>query len=310
MGRLSGFGVERRRAGHTPEGVALVGYAPSPGLPSVVVLSSSLDSPADRAASPEVHAHDFFQLVYVQSGRCCVHVDGECWELNTGETVLIVPGAIIADRLQRADEDTQLWTVLFPPDALASGEIGSFASWRSRSLLAPFARSTRGAHRLAVPLEDQQQWLANLTALRTELRELRNGYIEAVHAQLVLLVIYLSRLSPDGSLDLVEWDPTLSAAFDFIEKRYQEQISLKDVAAAVAQSSGHLSTLMKLRTGRTVGEWITERRMREARRLLLEANLTISEIAARLGYGDPGYFTRRFHAEHQLSPTSWRHLDR
>jgi AraC family transcriptional regulator, transcriptional activator of pobA len=51
----------------------------------------------------------------------------------------------------------------------------------------------------------------------------------------------------------------------------------------VAQSSGHLATLMKDRTGRTVGEWITERRMREARRLLLDGDLTVGGIAARLG---------------------------
>jgi len=50
--------------------------------------------------------------------------------------------------------------------------------------------------------------------------------------------------------------------------------------------------------------------MREARRLLLDGDLTIGEIAARLGYGDPGYFTRRFQAEHRLSPTAWRHADR
>ena len=307
---MAGFGVERRRAGHTPEGVALIGYAPSPGLPSVVVLSSSSDPPPDRAAHPEVHAHDFLQLVYVQSGQCHVHVDCEAVELNTGDAVLIVPGAIIANHLQRADEDTQLWTVLFGPGAVDPVATEPLTSWRSQSLLAPFARSTRGALTFAVPMENRQQWLAHLTALRTELRERRSGFVEAARAHLVLLLTDLSRLSLDGSLDLAEWDPTLSAVFEFIEMRYREQISLKDVAAAVAQSSGHHATLVKDLTGRTVGEWITERRMREARRLLLDRDLTIGEIAARLGYGDPGYFTRRFHAEHQLSPTAWRHADR
>ena len=307
---MAGFGVERRRAGHTPAGVALIGYAPSPGLPSVVVLSSRSDPPPDPAAPPEVHAHDFLQLVYVQAGQCHAYVDGEAVELNTGDAVLIVPGAIIANQIQRADEDTQLWTVLFGPDAVDPSAPETLASWRSQPLLAPFSRSTRGAHSFVVPVENRQQWLAHLTAMRTELRERCSGFVDAVRAHLVLLLTDLSRLSPDGSSDPVEWEPALSAAFEFIETRYREQISLKDVAAAVAQSSGHLATLMKDRTGRTVGEWITERRMREARRLLLDGDLTIGEIAARLGYGDPGYFTRRFHAEHRLSPTAWRHADR
>ncbi|WP_161600543.1 AraC family transcriptional regulator [Mycolicibacterium hodleri] len=307
---MAGFGVERRRAGHTPEGVALFGYAPSPGLPAVVVLSSRSDPPPDRAAHPRVHAHYFLQLVYVEAGQCHLHVDCEAVELHTGDAVLIVPGAIMTNQIQRADEDTQLWTVLFRPDAVDPGAPEPLASWRSQSLLAPFARSTRGAHSFAVPVENRQQWVAHLTSLHTELRERRSGFVDAVRAHLVLLLTDLSRLTPDGPLDLVDWDPTLSAVFEFIEVRYREQISLKDVAAAVAQSSGHLATLMKDRTGRTVGEWITERRMREARRLLLDADLTIGDIAAQLGYGDPGYFTRRFHAEHQVSPTAWRHADR
>ena len=62
--------------------------------------------------------------------------------------------------------------------------------------------------------------------------------VEAARAHLVLLLTDVSRLTPDGSSELVEWDPILSAAFEFIETQYREQISLKDVAA-VAQSSGH-----------------------------------------------------------------------
>ena len=99
-----------------------------------------------------------------------------------------------------------------------------------------------GAHRFAVPIEKRQQWVAHLTALRTELRGRRSGFVDAARAHLVLLLTDVSRLSPDGPVELVDWDPVLSAAFEFVELRYREQISLKDVATAVAQSSGHLAS--------------------------------------------------------------------
>ncbi|PRC51770.1 AraC family transcriptional regulator, partial [Mycobacterium sp. ITM-2017-0098] len=60
------------------------------------------------------------------------------------------------------------------------------------------------------------------------------------------------------------------------------------------------------RTGRTVQEWIVERRMAEARSLLLGTDLAVQEVAARVGIADPGYFTRVFRHAHGDSPRTWR----
>jgi AraC-like DNA-binding protein len=55
-----------------------------------------------------------------------------------------------------------------------------------------------------------------------------------------------------------------------------------------------------------VQQWLTERRMQEARRLLTETDLTVAAIAHRVGYLDVSYFIRRFRAEHQITPALWR----
>jgi AraC family transcriptional regulator, transcriptional activator of pobA len=64
------------------------------------------------------------------------------------------------------------------------------------------------------------------------------------------------------------------------------------------------------RTGRTVQQWITERRMREARRLLADTDLTVTEIAPRVGYREAGYFVRRFRTAHGVTPGAWRRAGR
>ena len=69
---------------------------------------------------------------------------------------------------------------------------------------------------------------------------------------------------------------------------------------------GHLTTIVRRRTGRTVQEWITERRMAEARDLLSETELPISEVARLVGMPDPGYFSRVFRRMHGTSPRQWR----
>jgi AraC-like DNA-binding protein len=168
-----------------------------------------------------------------------------------------------------------------------------------------------GAQRLHVPDADQPTWARRFADLDRELRDRRDGYAEAALATLTLLLVDLARLAADvpGHLRLRD-EPLLAAVFDVVEQRFAEPISLRDVAEAVGMSPGHLTTVVGRRTGRTVQQWITERRMREARRLLAETDLTVAAVASRVGYRDAGYLIRRFRAAHGVAPQVWRRAGR
>lgn len=96
----------------------------------------------------------------------------------------------------------------------------------------------------------------------------------------------------------------------YIDQRYRDPISLTDVARAVNLSPGHLTTVVRHKTGRTVQAWITERRLAEARRLLVNTELTIDRVARLTGYRDPGYFARSFRKHHATTPRGWRRASR
>jgi AraC-like DNA-binding protein len=78
------------------------------------------------------------------------------------------------------------------------------------------------------------------------------------------------------------------------------------VAHEIGMTPGHLTTVVRRRTGRTVQEWIIERRMAEARKLLADTDLPVSEVARRVGISDQGYFSRLFRRTHGSSPRNWR----
>ena len=86
----------------------------------------------------------------------------------------------------------------------------------------------------------------------------------------MLLLVGISRLAAEvvGDLRLND-EPLLAEVFGCIEDRYQDPVSLKDVARAVSLTPGHLTTVVRRKTGRTVQEWIAERRLAEARHLLV-----------------------------------------
>lgn len=100
--------------------------------------------------------------------------------------------------------------------------------------------------------------------------------------------------------------PKLEPAFQFIESHYSDSISLQDVARAIGYSPAYLTNLMQTLTGRTVKQWITERRMAQARSLLVDSAESVSRIATAVGYADVCYFIRQFRQVHGVSPQVWR----
>jgi AraC family transcriptional regulator, transcriptional activator of pobA len=250
-----------------------MGYPRVPGAPPVTVQRWDGVTPRPGPALPGAHAHDFLVLLHVERGHGPVRVDDREIDLGPGDVLVVAPGAVVTPAETVVPADGLAWTVFFPADAVDPAGPAPLVSWRAHPLLAPFVGGHAGAQRLTVPPEERAAWRAGLEALATELAERRDGVGDAVRAHLTLLLVRLGRL---------------------------------DVAREVGLTPGHLTTLVGRETGRTVGQWLTERRMREARRLLAGTDLTVAAVAGRVGYRDPGYFVRRFRREHGVPPRAWR----
>ncbi|MEH1899856.1 MAG: AraC family transcriptional regulator [Nostoc sp.] len=102
----------------------------------------------------------------------------------------------------------------------------------------------------------------------------------------------------------------LKEVFDYIEANYDQSIGLSDVAVAVGYSAAYLTNLVRRKTGKTVNDWIFERRMLAARAFLLETNQPVNQIACAIGYQYEGYFFRQFRQFHGTTPQAWRNTQR
>ncbi len=285
----------------------MYGYRRVPGVPPVGVVRFEDGHASPDVVAPLPHSHDFLVLVYLERGGGRVRLDDREWRVEAGDVLLVAPGEVVTF-VEPDLHHARGWSVFFPPDVIEPGDLGAFLSWRAHPLLFPFVRGVAGgAQRLHVPPDRRSAFAEHIVAVDREVRERRDGSYEAATAHLTLLLVAVSRLAADVSDDLVLRDePQLAAVFDAIEAGFRGPLTLADVAAAVGLTPGHLTTVVGRKTGRTVQQWITERRMVEARRLLAETELTVEAIGARVGYRDPGYFARRFRRAHGASPLEWR----
>lgn len=112
--------------------------------------------------------------------------------------------------------------------------------------------------------------------------------------------------TPPSSRSIFPDCSPLTAVFQYIETHYNQVLHLNDVARAVGYSPAYLTHLLHKQTGRTVKQWIIERRMVQARELLQTTSTSIRTIAEQVGYTDAGYFSRQFRQLYGLSPQQWR----
>jgi AraC-like DNA-binding protein len=289
-----------------PDGTPVYRYEQRPGVPPVSV--SRFDTDAAHVAVPpdHRHAHDFLVLVYVEEGEGSFALDGAERQLMPGLLQAVSPGQVVGLSALSALTHARAWSVSFTPDAVPALAAVSPLVWAQHPLLAMFAP---GAGHGLVAEPDRSRWEAWLGELSDELAHPgRLGAGEAVAGLLTRILIAAARLAPSASVGAP--DPLVARVFAEIEATFRGPLTVGDVARALGYTPGHLTTVVRERTGRPLLEWITERRMTEVRRMLRETDLPLGVVAARTGLRDATYLVRRFRERYGITPQRWRRNQR
>jgi AraC family transcriptional regulator, transcriptional activator of pobA len=93
-----------------------------------------------------------------------------------------------------------------------------------------------------------------------------------------------------------------------VEEHHAEHRALDFYASRLGVGVDHLSRTCRKVAGRSALQLAHERLMLEARRLLAYSALPVTRISARLGYADPGYFSKVFARAMGHTPTAYRAL--
>lgn len=105
---------------------------------------------------------------------------------------------------------------------------------------------------------------------------------------------------------ITELTEKLAPAFELMNRRFSESISVAELAEACSISEKYFCKLFKARTGMSAVSYIQQLRVNKAAVLLRSTNHTIAEIAGECGYADLGYFGRIFAKIKGCSPMKYR----
>jgi AraC-like DNA-binding protein len=117
------------------------------------------------------------------------------------------------------------------------------------------------------------------------------------------LFAMLSLPPNEGQKKTVDW---LKKCEDYISSHYMEPISVSDVAVIAGVHRSHLYMEFTRSYGMGPKHYLIQKRMEKASELLLQATLTVTEIALSLGYADVYAFSRAFYNFYSISPSNYR----
>ncbi len=101
----------------------------------------------------------------------------------------------------------------------------------------------------------------------------------------------------------MDWIKNLNNALKFIENNLDGKIDYTEIANSANTSKFHFLRTFSMFTGKTVGEYVKERRLSKATKDLLDGREKIIDIALKYGYENHGAFSKAFKRFHGISPS-------
>lgn len=262
-----------------------------------VVTSTQPDPP---------HWHDTYEIGCILRGTGIILIGQRMYAYVPGQVYII--NDCEPHRYYSDDKESQLLVVHFHPSLLESGSIGR------REIRKPFLSQFGGQHGPLIPLDDPLTApIRNLLqALREEVLRRRPFWDVIANGLLLQAVGLLTRQMTQA----IEYSPEelqrrralkrIQPILQLLQTRYTEALSLDELASAGCMSSSYCCELFQVAFNTTPIAYRNQLRLAEARRLMQMTDLTIHDIAYRVGFQSVQEFNRLFRRDTGCSPSQFR----
>lgn len=246
------------------------------------------------------HEHSYFEMYYLIDGMCDLLVADNIYSLTSGTLIFLPMNTIHQTNYPNTSNHTRLY-IEFTENYIVDlvNEFGK--TWLDDNLfnkLMFIPESVRPSiHTILDNIIDS-----------SKKRDHFSQYIKKIYFQ--ELVIQILRFHRDffgasqGKIKIA--DEAIQRATDFITNHYTQNISLDDVSGMLHLNSSYFSKKFKTVTGTGFKEYLSNIRINHSEKLLLETDISITDIAFKCGYNNSNYYGDAFKKKNGVSPTYFR----
>ena len=253
-----------------------------------------------------IHNHDVCELNFVENAAGCRRVVGDSSEVIGDYDLVLITGPELEHVWEQHEchsDDIHEITVQFNLDF--NNESGPFGTNPMASIRKLCQRAQRG---VAFPLKAIMNIYPRIERLST--------ISDAFYASRELLTILYELSKSNGAYELalsafakvsVESDSRrVLKVKTFIESHYSDELRLQQIADLVNMTPSAFSRFFKLRTGKSLNEYIVDVRLGHAARRLIDTTDSVAEVCYTCGFNTLSNFNRLFKKRKGCNPTAFR----
>lgn len=252
--------------------------------------------PRDRIA--DLHAHFEFELIYINQGKAKIIVGDYEGILNEGDVVLIGPRLV--HKLNCMD-GASMTSMYFDKNAILD-LVHAIADLSKLDLLLEkasfgiqFFPSDPTVGQLIASLRNSN----GIDRVIGLFQLFKNLLLDKGHK--VLSTAFKTEVNRESYID-----NRLNDVNKYIKQHLDRKITLDQLAEQANMSSPAFCNFFKKKTGKTVFQQLNEIRIAHAKKMILETDLTVAEVADACGYPSTSFFNRQFKKLTGKSPTSFK----
>ncbi len=258
------------------------------------------EPPHDRgdAIAPFVlkHYHKEFEVIGVISGSCDFIIDHNTYKLEKGDLLLIPPYSLHYGNALPGDAHSH-FCFCFDLSLLQS-------EYLEKNLETGTLDVTR---RLSHCHPDTAFFYEIARLVYQQCESMPTGWEYVVRGQLLTLFGMLEQKNLlITKLKEKRQDEFGLNVLNILSQRYGQNISSNDIAASLSYSQSYFCRKFHDAFGLTFQQYLSQYRLSRARLFLSQKNLSVEEVARRVGFNHVGYFTRQFHEAYGCTPKQFQ----
>ena len=252
--------------------------------------------------------HDFWELVYVDYGSINAIVDGVDCSLTQGQVIFHQPmeqHSHVANRQEASNLVVVAFSCPSPLMAYFNNKIFSLEK-SSRKILSLFLAEAINAlgqlcgdYENKSPLDFSQAKLGSVQLMQCYLVEFLFSLMRSDEA-------FVEALKPTQDNKRMAESTLVESVTQFIKNQVYQPPSLPLLCSHFSISRTNLCRIFKEVIGTSPIDYWISIKMKEAKKLLREGNLNVTQIAEQLGYNSIHHFTRMFKRCSGMSPSAYR----
>ena len=259
--------------------------------------------------APDMHDHEFVELFFILDGSADHHIGEQVLEAGPGTLGVVHFGQQHAIVTPRGPIDVM--NIYINPSAAPLPALEaplSNALPRILPLSPGLSHNQNRAIQYRFP--DPTAATTMLTSMDREANTRAPGWQDAMRLWMKLFLIECARLileqEPPEPGDLPPAAATLERLRRHLDEHFTEPVKLDTLAKKAHISKAYLCRAFRRHTGRTVLEYVHQRRVEKAMVLLDSTELRVVEVAAQCGFHDLSHFNRIFRRVAGVTPSGFR----